>query len=419
MILDFEQDEITAGGLTIPLDVPFSLPAGASYKFLAGWTWVGLGGSGVLHLKDLSDGLSLAEARAAGFGRTIPDALVLGELLAQVADYVRNLEDPTVLGEAIVAALAGAGVKSVGDPIALAEAIALVSSMFRSVSDAATLGEAFASVLAASRSASDPLTLAEVVDKLLTGAGVSPVEMDDPSFYLPHWAWTWLAAETAGGAALEKMVSDGLSLNEAIAKALVILKAVFDGLNVNEVLAKAMGFGRSATDPLTLAENVAKAAAFRRSPADALALNEVLGRIATFQRSLADVITLSDTVARSLSGAGIQTVTDALSLNDVLTKIATLQRSRSDALSLGETILKQIVLGLFRTDPIALADVIDVALVIGPSIPGGTGGYKGGGYVVFDEALPELAPKEGKPWPSDEERAIIAAIVNFVTGGGK
>ena len=166
MIFDFEQDEITAGGLTIPQDVPFALPAGATYKFLGGWTWVGLGGSGVLHVKDLSDGLILAEARtgAAGFNRGSPEAIALGELLSKVADYARELQDPAALSEAIVVALAGAAQKSVADPVTLAEAIATVMTMFRSVSD--------------------PVALSEAIDKLLV-SGIAPVEMDDPSFFEP------------------------------------------------------------------------------------------------------------------------------------------------------------------------------------------------------------------------------------------
>jgi hypothetical protein len=275
----------------------------------------------------------------------------------------------------------GALTKSLSDGLSLGETRTGAAGFNRSMPDALTVVEAILKAMGFVRSQTDPLTLTEAIAKALS---------------------------------MPRTLSDPLTLGETLAKTLLITKAVADGLTLGEVLAKVMAFGRSSTDALTLAENLAKAMAFARTLSDPLIIGETLAKVAAFRRSLGDSLSISENLLKQLGQS--RAFSDALSLAEVISSQMVLLRTASDALGLGETILAQLAIGVIRTEPISLADVVAYLLISGgPEIPGGTGGYTSRGYVVFDQALPELAPKE-KPWPSPEEQAIIGAIVNFVTG---
>ena len=162
------------------------------------------------------------------------------------------------------------------------------------------------------------------------------------------------------------------------------------------------------SEGLTLGEAVVKVLLLSRIISDPLTLNDVVGKVASYVTSRADALTLADNLTKVISF--FRSLSDPLLLGEFVQPQLVIRKSLSDAISLGEALLKQMVLLIERADPISLGEVIDTVLtMVVPPIPGGTGGY----YVMFEHALPEPAPKE--PWPSPEERAAICAIVNFVT----
>ena len=292
--------------------------------------------------------------------------------------------------------------KDLFDDVVLNETLAKAATLLRGHTDPILLTETFAKAATFRRSPADPLALSEALSRRVG-----------------------------------KTLTDPITLTEAVAKALVIAKAVADGLSLNEAIALARAFTRSLSDPLALTENMAKISAFAKLLSDPLVLTETLAKVSAFRRSLDDPLSLGDPVSTSLAGAGVKSVSDPLALSEALALVWSFRKSLSDALTLGENVLSQLVLvravsdalaigeavltqlvallTVAKADPLTLADVIDVSLIITvPSVPGGTGGYTSRGFVMFERALPEPAPKEA--WPSPEERAAICAIVNFVTG---
>lgn len=153
----------------------------------------------------------------------------------------------------------------------------------------------------------------------------------------------WVAASVAGGAALEKALSDSLTIADARTAAVAMARA--DSLALADARLSGIALGR--TESLAIADALAKAMGLSRSEvlslADSLAKAIGLGRTDTI--SIADLFTTDQWQFKALS--------DTVSIADGLANAISI--SRSDVLSLADSLAKTMALG--RTDTIAITDV--------------------------------------------------------------
>ena len=220
-------------------------------------------------VKVLTDAISIAEALANKTTLSLSDAHGIEESLATTNVFKRSLSDEITFADAEIEEF----VKTLSDTLSISEALA--SGVGKVISDTHSISESLVAGFDSERNLSDSLGIAETIGKIAVEKSLTESVS--------------LAESVANLGSLR--LSDSISISESIVHAWVAKTSLADTLGIAEALS--LGAGKGLTDEITFAEGISKFAV-GQGLSDSLVLADSLARTVDYVRSLSDEHFIAD-----------------------------------------------------------------------------------------------------------------------------